>query len=233
MAYLKIFSIFLGCLLILSCGKDSTSPGNSDGSETNEEVSNDQEKDNDGDKNQADTTSVNFSDSAIGCNSVQEDKLLNNINEYRKENNLAPIENSQALTTVADAHVKDLNQNTPHENSESCNLHSWSEEGPWSPCCYTDDHAQSSCMWDKPGELTNYSGNGYEISYGAKGIDVTPKGALEAWKESESHNKLILNKGQWEDVEWNAMGVSLSGDYAVVWFGEKADSANKPKPCDQ
>ena len=50
-----------------------------------------------------------------------------------------------------------------------CNLHSWSDKGPWSACCYTPDHAQAQCMWDKPSELTNYPGNGYEIS--AAGYD--------------------------------------------------------------
>ncbi len=228
MKYHRLFAIFLGVLLITGCEESSTSPNNPS---EEEEISEDGSDGNN--KNNTDTSSVHFNDSTIGCNSAKEVKLFNKINEYRKKHNLSKIDISQKLTTVADAHVRDLNQNKPHENSEACNLHSWSDNGPWTACCYTDDHAQTSCMWDKPGELTTYSGNGYEISYGAKGIEVTPKSALEAWKDSESHNKLMLNKGQWENLEWNAMGISLKGDYAVVWFGEKADSSNGPAPCDE
>ena len=63
---------------------------------------------------------------------------------------------------VAEAHVQDLSYNQPVGGQ--CNMHSWSDRGSWSGCCYTDDHAASQCMWDKPRELTRYPGNGFEIA---------------------------------------------------------------------
>lgn len=151
--------------------------------------------------------------------SEQEAELYKLIMEYRKASGLPEIPRSPALTQVARLHVRDLVEN--HPDRGECNLHSWSAHGTWSSCCYTNDHAEASCMWNKPKELTSYPGNGFEIAHWSS-EGVTPEGALQGWQGSRGHNSVILNQGQWKD-QWNAIGIGIRGSYAVVWFGNKAD----------
>lgn len=154
--------------------------------------------------------------------SPEEKKLYELIMEFRKEKGLPNIKLSNSLTFVAQTHVKDLQTNRLFNST--CNMHSWSNNGTWTPCCYTEDSPKASCMWDKPRELTSYKGNGYEISYGIHGASVTAAGALEGWKKSSGHNAVIINQGIWSDSNWNAIGVGISKGYAVVWFGKEYDS---------
>lgn len=104
-------------------------------------------------------TSTSYSQSL----SDEETKLYDLIMEYRKANGLPNISISTSLTNVAQTHVKDLQNN--HPENEPCNMHSRSANGKWTPCCYTPDHAQAQCMWNKPRELTSYNGNGFEIAH--------------------------------------------------------------------
>jgi hypothetical protein len=149
-------------------------------------------------------------------------ELIDLVNEYRAENALPAIPASPSLCTVATAHVHDLNDNSPHTQPGGCNLHSWSDQGPWSACCYTPDHAQAQCMWDKPSELTIYPGYGYEN--GAQGAG-TPAQALELWQSSIPHNEVILNLGIWANYPWQALGADVYQGYAVLWFGAEPDPA--------
>jgi len=141
------------------------------------------------------------------------------INGYRREKKLPPVFFSQKLTEVAELHVLDLMANPP---KGECNLHSWSESGKWSSCCYTNDHKKASCMWLKPQEINGYSGHGYEIAHWHSQT-ITPKEAVEGWKKSPGHNQVMVNSGIWKDQKWEAMGVGVSGNYAVVWFGKERD----------
>ena len=155
--------------------------------------------------------------------SADEQRLYRLITDYRKSKGLPPIPLSPSLSFVAKTHVRDLQVHPP---AGACNFHSWSENGPWTPCCYTGDHARASCMWDKPRELTGYSGNGYEIASWSSGQN-TPEGALSGWRSSPLHNAVIVNSGAWSRITWKAVGVGLHGSYAVVWFGEEADPCSK------
>jgi uncharacterized protein YkwD len=170
---------------------------------------------------------VRLSSTATATNvsfSTEETRLYELVNEYRFENGLSAIPLSSSLTSVAQIHVRDLQNYPPSGN---CNLHSWSSNGTWSSCCYTSDHAQAQCMWDKPRELTNYPGNGYENSYGgSSGYQATADSALEGWKQSSGHNAVILNQDGWQNHSWNALGVGLYKGYAVLWFGEESDPAD-------
>lgn len=155
--------------------------------------------------------------------STEERKLYNQIMEYRKQNGLPPIPLSKALTFVAKSHVLDLGV-TESKRDSNCNMHSWGEDPRWTSCCYTNDHAQASCMWNKPKEMTSYPGIGYEISHGGSGgFIATAESALGGWKKSTGHNSVILNKGIWKNRSWKAVGIGISGGYAVVWFGEESD----------
>ncbi len=167
------------------------------------------------------------------CFSPEEMELFNNINAYRQKKGLKAIPASAALTYVAQVHAKDLYNY--YEESRRCNLHSWSKNGPWEPCCYTDNHRKAECMWFKPAELTGFDGVGYEmVYYSTYPGDVLNMqvGALEGWKNSRKHHEMILNKDIWKQVEWEAMGVAIHKTYAVVWFSDSPDSGKIIQVCD-
>lgn len=160
--------------------------------------------------------------------SEEEQKLYDLVMEYRAEKGLPEIPLSPSLTIVAQTHVKDLMENDP--TSDECNLHSWSSNGNWTPCCYTDDHAEAEKMWSKPSELTSYTGNGYEIAsyyWSSNPIkQMTAEQALEQWKNSSGHNAVLINKSNWKDNNWQAIGIGIYGNYAAIWFGEEPDSSH-------
>ncbi len=153
--------------------------------------------------------------------SSSEQRLYRLIMEYRKSRGLPSIPLSPNLSYVAKTHVRDLQAHPP---SGKCNFHSWSEDGPWSPCCYTDDHARAKCMWNKPRELTRYPGDGFEIASWNSALN-NPEGALSGWRGSPLHNAVIVNSGMWARLQWRAVGIGIWGSYAVVWFG------SEPDPC--
>lgn len=167
------------------------------------------------------------------CLSDEEYRLSLLINEYRKDHGLPAIKLSASLCYVAGAHAWDLQTNQP--DSGMCNMHSWSEYGPWTACCYTDDHQQAECLWGKPAELTRYDGFGYEIAYyNSLTVDEHEDialSALEGWKGSPGHKHMIINRHGWKRMKWIAMGIGIFDNYVVVWFGEKKDPAGKPALC--
>src|ERR1035437_4272893 len=97
------------------------------------------------------------------CISPMEYKLYKMINDYRRRYDLPAIPLSKSLSYVASTHVKDLFNN--HPDQDPCNAHSWSDKGPWKPFCYPRDEKKNNTVWDKPKELTNYKGKGYELVY--------------------------------------------------------------------
>jgi Cysteine-rich secretory protein family len=155
--------------------------------------------------------------------------LVHLINDHRKQNGLAEILISSSLMAVALQHVVDLDTYHP-ENlcAPSGNLHSWSThgnwhgtpgKGAWKGCCYSGDHANAACMWEKPKEIANYPDFGYEIAHWESGT-ATAQSALASWKTSPPHNDVLLNKGIWQNRNWRALGVAWRGHYACAWFGE-------------
>ena len=161
---------------------------------------------------------LQVSDSGDVCITSAEQELYHMVNEYRQSKKLDPIPFSASLTMVAQAHVRDLHNNYEFSPNAECNPHSWSKKGKWSSCCYTNDHKQAKCMWDKPKEIAGYDSPGYEIAY-YQSDGAVPFVALEGWKESKGHNPVIVNKGIWEQLTWGGMGVGIYEEYAVVWFG--------------
>lgn len=183
-------------LLVIACGDDaSTTDGGTSGT---------------------DAATAADAGSAAGL------EIVSLINGYREENGLTPIPASPSLCTVAATHVTDLATNRP--NQGSCNLHSWSDQGEWGACCYTPDHAEAQCMWDKPRELTDYPGNGYENAYAGSN---SPASAVRAWQNSSGHNAVILNEGIWAGRTWRALGAEIRDGYGVLWFGDQADPASR------
>lgn len=151
----------------------------------------------------------------------KEQALYRLIMAYRSRQHLPAIPLSKSLTRVARLHVADLRD---HRSSRTeCNMHSWSTFGPWTPVCYTPDHKQAKAMWDKPRELTDYTGNGFEIAVGGPRSTITPAKALTAWQGSPGHNNVIVNRSAWQKSTWQAIGVGINERYSVVWFGEEPD----------
>ena len=166
------------------------------------------------------------------CITSEEKKMYDLLMAYRAEKGLKPIPLSAQLTLVAQTHAKDLAANYKFSSDGKCNPHSWSGKGNWSSCCYTSDHKQAKCMWDKPMEIAGYNSAGYEIAYYSSG-GANAVGGIEGWKTSPSHNQVMLNEGIWAKAEWKAVGMGLFGQYGVIWFGQIADESvlvECPKP---
>ncbi len=160
------------------------------------------------------------------CPSSDDMQLYKLIMKYRDSMGLDTISLSNSLCYVALSHTLDLKMFNPHK--PPCNLHSWSENGIWSSCCYTPDHKKASCMWDKPREMTSYRSDGFEIATFFSG-GMTPEIALAAWQKSKGHNEIIVNKGIWKEMKWRAIGVSIYDNYSVVWFGTQPDPDKTPR----
>ena len=168
---------------------------------------------------------------------TEEYQLYELIMEYRASRGLPRIPVSPCLTHVAHTHARDTWHHYP---KGKCNLHSWSDYGPWSSCCYTSDHAAAECIWNKPRELTPYSGNGYEISCSfdeQKPSKEHAGMALKLWKGSPKHNAVIINLDPWTGFHWNTIGIGIYRGIAHVWFGQEPDPIGyhhplPPEPTD-
>ncbi|UII33361.1 CAP domain-containing protein [Fulvivirga ulvae] len=165
------------------------------------------------------------------CLSSEEQKLYNIINDYRKKKKLDPIPFSAKLTKVAQVHAKDLADYYNFDPANECNPHSWSQNGMWTSCCYTNDHKMAKCMWDKPKEISGYDSPGYEIAYYSSAGANAEEG-LQGWQKSPSHNPLLINSGMWKQIKWNAIGIGIYKEYAVVWFGQLKDDQSLITTCD-
>ncbi len=168
------------------------------------------------------------------CLSKSEIQLFEAINKARKDKGMKEVAVSTNLTLVAKFHTQDLTNNEPFD--EGCNPHSWSDGGEWEPCCYTDNHSNTGCMWKKPSELTDYKSDGYEIvAFWQSGEnpseEISAEKALQLWLDSRGHSNVIFNNQSFRKVEWNAIGVAIHGNYASVWFGVEKDDAPQPQIC--
>ncbi|NJR43023.1 MAG: CAP domain-containing protein [Akkermansiaceae bacterium] len=150
-----------------------------------------------------------------GC-SAEAMEVIRLLNEYRAENGLPSIPASKSLCTVADTHVSQ--SQAMGDPQDGCNMHSWQD------CCYTSDHANMGCMQDKPKELTCYQAPGFENSAWTSGT-MTPQDAIDMWKGSPGHNRVMINQGTWSDMEWKAVGAAVGQNYAHLWFGAEPDCA--------
>jgi uncharacterized protein YkwD len=164
------------------------------------------------------------------------DDLYAAINAYRQGLGLPAIPLSPQLTAVAQAHVKDLIANAdtdPNYTGPGCVPHGWSSQGQWTGGCYKfEDASTFPIMWNKPREIANYPGDGFEILFGANGGTATANAALQAWQSDPPHNDVIVNQGIWQSHPWQAVGVWVEDGWASVWFGEVADP-NATQPAAQ
>ena len=162
------------------------------------------------------------------CISETEMILYRMINEYRHQYDLTPIPLSRSLCFVATTHVRDLFFN--HPDHGTCNVHSWSDKGPWKPFCYPGDEDKKKSVWDKPMELTRYPGKGFEIVYWENNKVITDS-VISLWRSFDYFNSFLMNTGKWQGIRWNAIGIGICENYAVAWFGIQADPEGIPWVC--
>ncbi|MCD4737524.1 MAG: SPOR domain-containing protein [Bacteroidales bacterium] len=167
-------------------------------------------------------------DSVKVCISEEEFKLYQLVNEYRKILNLSEIPLSNSLCKVAQLHTKDLNESKPF--NEDCNYHSWSGNGHWTPCCYNSSRKDMSCITEKPAELTSYPGTAFEIIYW-ENEGATASKAFDQWKTTGAAKEILINLREWSKIDWNALGMSINGKFAVMWIGEEFDVIPETKLC--
>jgi hypothetical protein len=171
------------------------------------------------------------------CPSPKEAELVKLFNDYRRSRGLPSVPYSKSLNQVARTHAEDLYLNRPEEGTdssgESCNLHSWSDKGQWTPICYTRDQQSAVKMWNKPREITHslYPGMGFEIAYWTSRTEVNPARALMLWQKSPKHNDVILEQGDWQRMHFKALGVGIYRNYAVIWVGTLPDEPVSLKGC--
>ena len=167
------------------------------------------------------------------CLNETEQQMAIAINQYRKKQGLKAIPVSASLSWVSRIHVEDLKAHYVY--GSSCNLHSWSENAAWSSCCYKNDHKKAQCMWDKPRELSQYEGDGYEIAfystYNYPDVESYVNDALKGWQSSRGHHEIIMNRGKWTTATWQAMGIGANDEFIVIWLGELPDLAGPPENC--
>ncbi|MEI7498868.1 MAG: hypothetical protein WCK84_00360 [Bacteroidota bacterium] len=162
------------------------------------------------------------------CIGDREMNLYKMIDDYRKQHNLPPIPLSKSLSYVAALHARDLFLHPP--NQGSCNFHSWSDKGFWTPFCYPKDENKKNSVWDKPRELTKYPSRAYEIVYWENNPLVTDT-IIMVWKMEEYFNNFLLNTGKYQGKPWNAIGISVYENYACAWFGEATDPEGAAFVC--
>ena len=81
---------------------------------------------------------------------------------------------------------------------------------------------------------SGYEGSGFEIE--GSGFEIAsigsaaPRSVLSGWQSSPAHNAIIINEGDWEDTQWEAVGVGIYDGYAAAWSGKKSPSEKSP-PC--
>ena len=154
--------------------------------------------------------------------------MFERINQYRTEKELPLIKLSRALSYVARLHVQDLSNN--HPDTSICNLHSWSNKGSWTACCYQAYIPKQECMHHKPRELTNYTARGYELAFWDM-IKAVPDSAIIVWQHTRESNDMLLSRNKWSDKTWRAIGIGIEGQYAVAWFGQRTDLEPIPEIC--
>ena len=179
------------------------------------------------------------SDVAGVCLSTAEGDLARMVNEYRASLNLPPLQISKSLTLVAQQHAWDTVNNSnawpAPPAGKTCNMHSWSgnvnpalQQGTWTANCYTSDHANAQGMWNKPGQIAGFPGEGVENSFASSGT-ATASGALTAWKNSPGHNNVITQQGGWGPMA--SMGVGMSGGVAHLWLSWVTDPVGEALLC--
>lgn len=159
-----------------------------------------------------------------------ESNLFENINLLRMDYGMPELQLSASLSYVAELHVNDLQNNNP--DTSICNLSSWSDQGEWTPCCYTKYLYNPDCMWDKPKELTPFNYRGYELVTFFE-EDFNTDSIINLWSDSKETLDMILTRANYANKKWICAGIGISENYIALWFGQRRDKLKKPDICDK
>jgi hypothetical protein len=88
-------------------------------------------------------------------------------------------------------------------------------------------------MWNKPWEISGhlYDGVGYENAYWTSGVEVNPRRVLEVWKNSPTHDALLLETGIWKNVRLSVLGVGIHQGFAIIWVSNVPDPLGAATLC--
>lgn len=182
------------------------------------------------------------------CLNDKEMELAGLINDYRRSKNLNVLPVTKSLTYVGRVHIYDLIENKPYLGSR-CDQHSWSISNYWTGGCAGDFKYNLDLVRAKARELnTGYNSDIWEIVASAwigkkvngewvdeknrqPSYDYSMARYLDDWKHSTGHNNEIINANDYSDRYWQAMGVSVRENYAIVWFGEQIDPNGNAERC--
>jgi len=148
------------------------------------------------------------------CNDLEE-----LINRERRSDGLRPLHCDANMRWVAYKHIEDAGEGAKENLAwgDECNLHSWLVK---SPCCYTSDHNNAECMWDKPRQLSGWDDRqGFEISAWRSGNDMSARKALDQWRGSSGHYDVIMSRGGWSNLK--TVGCDFRNHHAHCWFATK------------
>lgn len=171
---------------------------------------------------QTDTIPGNF------CISSQEYQLYQLINDYRKAHSLAPLALSKSLSYVAKTHTHDLAMN--YKSGTTCNMHSWSDKGRWTPICFPSEQSKKNNVWLKAKEIVGYPSEAREITYWSNTENEASQ-IVEFWSENKASADLLLNQNEWVSVSWKAMGIGMEDGYAVLLLGKAIDTELSTPVC--
>ncbi|MFA8451606.1 MAG: SPOR domain-containing protein [Bacteroidales bacterium] len=147
-------------------------------------------------------------------------EIIDQINKYRKENNLPEIKISTSLCWVAYLHNEDLIHNQC--DTADCTLSSWSDIDLWQGGCINQKNRNIKISRNKPKEICNYPSQGFELTFWQNTHPDT-ESVIKDWTSDNISRNIIINKGIWRNHEWNAIGASAIGNYVLVWFGSSID----------
>lgn len=162
------------------------------------------------------------------CINQDEFQLYKLVNDLRKSRGLPTLQLSKSLSYTAYQHIRDLYINKP--DTASCNMHSWSDKGSWTPICFPKEQGKKKNVNDKPKELTSYQGQAHEILYWVNGTAL-PDEVFDQWRTTNQSASLILNTGKWLKTNWKNMGISIYKGYASLWLGEAQDPETEVSLC--
>lgn len=145
------------------------------------------------------------------------------VNAHRRTNSLPSLPYSRTMEYVAVEHARNLARY--YRWDAECNPHSWvndtgtPQRQTWTACCYPRDFF---CMSMKGRELSSvwpedsqYGGLSWEnLFYGSP---TTPQTAVDGWKESPGHNRLMLEGAA------RGCGAAGAGLYVVLWLNNADD----------
>eukprot|EP00039_Didymoeca_costata_P028681 m.21941 g.21941 ORF g.21941 m.21941 type:complete len:226 (-) comp7291_c0_seq1:298-975(-) len=142
-------------------------------------------------------------------------ELMKLLNDLRESQGLSRLQMSQSMCKTAQLHVVD---HLAYPPASGCNLHSWSGNiPPATSVCYTADHSQASQMWNKPMQITDWVGNGFEIA--AKGFRSAEE-AIHGWVLSAPHRQVMLSEGIWSS-HIKVGGAAYNNGFYCIWFGDR------------